>query len=231
MNYTLVVSSKNIKTGPIPVSMTSAESCPKSCPFNGKGNGCYSATGPIAWVWNKLTNGKIGVDFKTFLSGISSIPEGQIWRLNQSGDLPGKSNRINGRQLSQLTKANSGKKGFAYTHKPVTGNSFVARQNRKHIKTANKNGFTINLSANNLREVDRLIKLKIGPVVTVLPENSPKTIFTKDGNKVIVCPAQTSDKNVTCSSCQLCQKSNRSVTIGFRAHGVAKKKVNLIAQY
>lgn len=229
MFYHLTLVSNNQKTGPIPVSTSSNQTCPIVCPL--KNNGCYSSSGKMVFHWNKVSNGLRGSNFNEFLLKIKSLPQNQFWRHNQSGDLMGKHNRINGKELSQLTKANSGKKGFTYTHKPVTGNSFVARQNRKHIKAANENGFTINLSANNIGEVDKLVKLKIGPVVTVVPENSPKTIFTKSGNKIIVCPAQSSEKNITCSSCQLCQKSNRSVIVGFRAHGTAKKKVNLIANY
>lgn len=232
MLYHLTLKSDNQKTGPIPVTITGNQSCPSNCRFNSKsgGGGCYAQSGPLALHWNKVSNGYRGTNFTEFCNAIKQLPKNQLFRHNAAGDLPGKDNRINGKQLSQLTKANLGKRGFTYTHKPVTGNSFVARQNRKHIKAANKNGFTINLSANNLSEVDKLVKLKIGPVVTVLPENSPNTVFTKNGNKVIVCPAQTKE-NISCSSCQLCQKSNRSVIVGFRAHGTAKKKVNLIANY
>ena len=61
-----------------------------------------------------------------------------------------------------------------------------------------------------------------------LPEGSPKTMFTKSGNKVIHCPATYSDTN--CAKCQLCS-TQRSVVVAFPAHGVAKKKVNLIANY
>ncbi len=228
MLYHLALKSKNIKTGPIPVSTTSNQSCPKNCAFRDNGS-CYAKSGPLAIHWSKVSNGLRGVKFNEFASQIKHlIPSNQIWRYGQAGDLPGKDNRINGPQLCQLTKANSGKKGFTYTHKPVIGKSFVARQNRKHIKAANKNGFTINLSANNIGEVDKLIKLKIGPVVTVVPENSPKTLFTKGGNKVITCPATYSDTN--CAKCQLCSKE-RSVVVAFPAHGTAKKKVNLIAEY
>lgn len=233
MNYTLVMSSQNVKTGPIPVSMTSAESCPISCPLNprgkdknGNGAGCYASVGPMAWTWNKLTQNKIGVNFSEFISAVKEIPVNQIWRHNQAGDLMGKENKINSNQLKSLVTANKGKKGFTYTHKPVTGQTQAVKNNRKIIKFANNNGFTINLSANNISEVDKLVKLNIGPVVVIVPENSPKTLFTKGGNKVITCPAVYS--NVNCASCKLCSKQ-RSVVVAFPAHGTQKNKVNLIA--
>jgi hypothetical protein len=228
MFYHLTLVSSNQKTGPIPVSTSSSETCPSACAL--RESGCYAKSGPLALHWSKVSKGERGSNFGEFCNSIEQLPANQVWRHNQSGDLPGEDNQINGEQLSQLTKANSGKKGFTYTHKPVLGNSFVARQNRKHIKAANKNGFTINLSANNIGEVDKLVKLKIGPVVTVVPENSPKTIFTKGGNKVITCPATYSNSNVNCAKCQLCSKQ-RSVVVAFPAHGTAKKKVNLIANY
>lgn len=228
MNYTLVMSSKNVKTGPIPVSMTSAESCPNVCEL--KNNGlCYAKNGPLSWTWNKLTNGKIGMNFKDFISGIKSIPKGQIWRHNQSGDASGKNDKINFNHLKSLVAANRGKRGFTYTHYPVINHKF-SKENKKAVKYANKNGFTINLSGNNLTHADKLKKLNIAPVVCIIPIGSPDTLYTPAGNKVIKCPAQRKDKNnVTCKSCQLCQKVNRSCIVGFESHGIQKGKVNLIA--
>jgi hypothetical protein len=83
------------------------------------------------------------------------------------------------------------------------------------------------LSADNLSQADKLIKLKIGPVVTLLPENYQDKSVTLGGNTVIVCPAQTRD-NVSCSSCKLCANVARAVIIGFKAHGSAKKAASKI---
>jgi len=47
------------------------------------------------------------------------------------------------------------------------------------------------------------------------------------GNKVTVCPATYKD-NVTCNSCRLCQKANRSTVVGFPVHGAKKKTAELI---
>ena len=44
--------SSNKKTGPMPVSTTSSETCPTTCPF--KGNGCYAESGPLAFLWHGL---------------------------------------------------------------------------------------------------------------------------------------------------------------------------------
>ena len=208
--------SGNIKTGAIPVTMTSRNSCPKSCAFYDKG--CYAKSGPLSWHWKKVKQ-----SFSHLIESIASLPADTFWRHNQAGDLVGVNEKINFLALKQIVKANKGKRGFTYTHK------YNDKSNFKKIKFCNDNGFTVNLSANNVKEVDKLAKLKIAPVVVVLPENAPDTIITKAGNEIIVCPAQRKE-GVTCSSCQLCQKVNRSVVVGFRAHGTAKKTVSKIAE-
>jgi hypothetical protein len=125
--------------------------------------------------------------------------------------------------LSDLVKAQSGKRGFTYTHKPMD-----SAHNREAVKAANEGGFTVNLSANNLAHADTLSALGIAPVVVVLPIDSPAKVQTPAGRKVIVCPAQQRN-NVTCETCGLCQKSARSVIVGFRAHGSSRKLVEAIA--
>jgi hypothetical protein len=225
MLYHLTVKSENVKTGPIPVTTSSKETCPSVCPLRGF---CYAALGQMNFHWNKVTNYRRGKSFKNHLKDLSKLPDNQLLRLSQAGDLPGKGNRINNRKLSKLIKAGKNKRFFGYTHKLVEGKSFVAKNNRKYIKEANKNGLTINLSANNLSHADRLKELNIGPVVAILPLNSPNTLFTPKGNKVIKCPSRYKE-NVTCATCQLCQKQ-RNIIVGFVAHGSAKKKISQMAE-
>jgi hypothetical protein len=158
-----------------------------------------------------------------FCKIVSKLPAGQVWRHNQAGDLPGVNGRINKKELHDLVNANRGKLGFTYTHKPMT----IA--NMREIKYANNNGFTVNLSANNLVHADELSNLGIGPVAVVLPSYQLENTKTPDGRAVIVCPAVTK-KNITCAKCKLCasNKNNRPI-VGFPAHGTSKKKVTIIA--
>lgn len=215
--YGFKMSSGNAKTGPMPVTTGPKSSCPNSCPM--KDNGCYASTGRINIHWLRL-NSK-GLDFRQLVLSIRMIQRGNIWRLNQAGDLPGRGENINALKLKQIVSANKGKRGFTYTHK------HVLKSNLKLIKFANDNGFTVNLSANNLAHADKLAGLNIGPVVVVTPIDAPKTLFTPKGRKVVQCPATYKD-GVTCLSCQLCQKQ-RSVIVSFPAHGIAKKRVDAIA--
>lgn len=214
MTYHLALRSNNAKVGPIPVSTSSAKTCPDECPL--KVRGCYARTGPLSWHWRKVTLSQRGDSWRDFVTMIKALPAGQLWRHNQAGDLPGEGSRINPTMMSALVEANHGKRGFTYTHKPLN------RQNRAAIASANRNGFTVNLSADNLREADSLANAGIGPVVVTLPEGAGPC-RTPEGRKVIICPAQTRD--TTCAECKLCSVANRSVIVGFLAHGQEKSSV------
>jgi hypothetical protein len=212
----LSAKSQNKKTGPIPVSTTERDSCPSSCAWYEKG--CYAKYGPLGLHWRKVV--ERGMTWLAFCKEIAKLPMGQVWRHNQAGDLPGKNKRIAFKALTQLVKANKGKRGFTYTHKPMN-----VPGNRTAVRYANKNGFVINLSADNLKHADELANLNIAPVCTVLPSDAPLKSFTPEGRHVIVCPAEYRDE-VNCGNCQLCGVSGRKSIIGFRAHGTASKTVS-----
>lgn len=206
----LALVSRNRKTGAIPVSMTSARTCPPSCPLLNAG--CYAEQHLIAMHWRRLSSGH-GMGWHAFCLQISSLDQGQIWRHNEAGDLPGDGELIDMVLLSQLVEANRGKRGFTYTHKrPEVADNAVA------ISDANRNGFTINLSADTLEEADKLASLAIAPVTLVLEHNAPLKQRTPAGRHVIVCPAEYSEM-VSCSTCKLCAVPTRKSIIGFRAHG------------
>jgi len=219
----LTLKSSNGKTGKIPVSTSSKDTCPDSCPMKKEGT-CYAGMGPLNLHWKKVTDSLRGSNYKAFCKSIAALSLGQFWRHNQAGDLAGKNLNIDSRKLRALVSANKGKKGFTYTHKLMLGQTVQAKHNRKLIKEANKNGFTVNLSADSLVDADRKAALCIGPVCVVLPIDAPSKLKTPKGRKVVVCPAQQRD-DISCAGCQLCQKQ-RSVIVGFRAHGTAKKKLN-----
>ena len=225
--YHLTRKSGNEKTGPLPVSTTSADTCPLACPFIGAG--CYAEAGKLGMHWGKVSQSVRGIAFSKFLTAVAAIPDGQLWRHNQAGDLPGKGNRIAAKALQTLARAVRHTKGFTYTHKPVEGTSLTARANRKAIRRANAAGFTVNLSANNAAHADSLADLKIGPVVAVLPSDAAPVTFTPAGRRIVTCPAQTRD-NVTCASCGLCQRQERNgIIIGFLAHGASRRRAESAA--
>ena len=219
--YHITLKSANAKTGPIPVSTISANTCPDICPF--KKGGCYAKSGPLALHWGKVNDGTRGTDLAGYIETIANFPTGQLWRHAQAGDLPGDGETIDGDALGEIVRANIGLRGFTYTHySPAIG------ENAKFIRGANEWGFTVNLSANNLDHADKLANLKIGPVVTVLPADSTENTFTPMGRRVVICPATIRD-GVSCATCQLCARQ-RDIIVGFPAHGTGKKLVEKTIQ-
>lgn len=207
--------SQNRKTGPIPVSVTEEKSCPSTCPL--RGAECYASLGPLGMHWRKVSKRERGGNFREFCGRVTRFPKGQLFRHNAAGDLPGKRNRLNKTFCLMLAKANKGRRGFTYTHYRPT------KHNLPILAMMNQEGFTVNLSADNLTMADQYVKLGL-PVTVTIPSDSKAGLRTPDGNVVVICPAQTQD-NVTCATCQLCQKQRKSI-IGFLSHGVRSKKLD-----
>jgi hypothetical protein len=212
--------SANRKTGPIPVTNTSANTCPDSCAL--KGAGCYAEIGPVAWRWRKLVPASAGYTLDELCALVRTIPGGSLWRHNVAGDLPGDNQTIDAPALRKLARANRGRRGFTYTHKPTTPDNVSAM----HEATAA--GFTINLSADNAARADSLAAHGL-PVVVVVPADAPKVSTTPHGRKIVLCPAESSDR-VTCANCGLCAVADRPYLIGFKPKGARKRIVNKLAK-
>lgn len=229
--YQLVFISQNGKTGPIPVSYQSRDTCPDSCALkHGDNPPCFAEAGYHTRLnWDKLDAGQRGYSFDQFLGAIQTLPRRQLWRYAIAGDLPGKGDHINAGDLRKLVKANKGKSGFTYTHKPTIGN----RHNTQQITLANVAGFTINISADSPSKADAVIDSGIkAPVVCILPvtdlENPAKQYRTPAGRLIVTCP-NSIRKRTTCAQCQICADPDRGFIIGFPAHGGRRHAAALIA--
>jgi hypothetical protein len=234
--FLFTAESRNAKTGPIAVTTSPREFCPDTCPL--KKSGCYAAQSNLGYIWRALSTTTAGQAFKngrsqigtvtwqTLVAAVTDLSPDTLWRHNQAGDLPGDGAAIDRVKLSELVVANSGKRGFTYSHYDVLGSA----HNRDAIADANKRGFTINLSGNSLSHADKLADTGAGPVVTLLAadQTGKRDIATPAGRRVVVCPATYRD-DVTCKSCGLCQRQSRNVIVGFPAHGAAKKAASQIA--
>jgi hypothetical protein len=219
MKYQFVAKSANVKTGPMPVTYSERKTCPPDCPLYK--NGCYGDDFFTRMVWDKVSTR--GVDIGPFCESIDKLPPATLWRHDVVGDLPGENGKIDPDHLGQIVRANIGKRGFTYTHKTTQP------ENLQWIKHANDWGFTINLSGNDADHADQLADHGVGPVVCIVPMDTPEKTTTPAGRPIVVCPAQTRD-DVTCKTCQLCQRQNRAVIVGFRAHGTKSKIVNQTAR-
>ena len=64
MSYAVqfTLKSSNVKTGPMPVSTTSSNTCPDACPL--RDNGCYAAAGPLGAMWRALSATTAGETFR-----------------------------------------------------------------------------------------------------------------------------------------------------------------------
>jgi hypothetical protein len=215
MRVHLSLKSANVKTGPIPVSTTERDSCPDDCAMRSE---CYAASGPLALHWAAVSAGTRGTDWGQFCTSIEALPLGQLWRHNQAGDLPQVGGTVDAVKLGQLVAANRGRRGFTYSHHRDAASL-------AWIRHANEWGFTVNLSANDLRDADHLADTGAGPVVVVLPSTQSENTVTPAGRRVVVCPA-TQRGDVSCATCQLCQRQ-RDTIVGFPAHGSRHRVINL----
>lgn len=214
--------SSNAKTGPIPVSTSSAATCPATCPF--KGNGCYAESGPLALHWREVTAGSRGTSAEQFFTEINSLPDGQLWRHNQAGDLPHTLGKISRRFIRGLVEANRGKRGFTYTHHSITKG-----ENLELIRYANRNGFRINISTESESAADAAVAAGLPAVMAVRSDESRTHWRTPAGNVVTVCPAQRDGEQwegVDCAKCQLCQTRSHRQIIAFLAHGTSKRRAD-----
>ncbi len=226
--------STNKKTGPMPVSTTSKDACAPDCAF--LDDGCYAKYGPLGMLWTGMTKAGPNASFRSgvatvrtidwsgLCANVKALPDGQIWRHNQAGDLPHAGGRIDCNKLARLVRANTGKRGFTYTHHNV----LQSKPNRDAVADAVADGFTVNLSGNNLAHADMLADLAIAPVVVVLPvEAGREGTVTPKGRRVVTCPATYRD-DVSCVTCQLCARM-REVIVGFPAHGAGRHKAAAVA--
>jgi len=217
LRFHLTRVSGNSKTGPIPVTTSSRDTCPSSCPF--RGQGCYADAGPLALHWGKVTAAERGVPFAQHCADLASLPPGQLVRLNQAGDLVHKHGRISRRFVRGIVAACRNLKAYTYTHHKLN-----IGENLQMLRFANRNGLTVNVSTETEAAADRAIESGLPAVLAVNSDEPRDTWHTPAGNVVLVCPAQRRDTD--CATCQLCRTRGRRVIIAFRAHGTGKKKAN-----
>ena len=220
LNFHFVKKSGNKKTGFMPVTYNSRLSCPDSCIF--KNNGCYAENYHTRLNWDKVTSGERGGTFKELLNNIKALKPGTIWRACVAGDIPSNNKgEISRTYIKGITEANKGLKGYTYTH-----NRLDIGENISLLKTANKKGFTVNISTETEAAADNAILNSLPAVIVVKSTETRRTWFTKNKNKILVCPAQTS--GINCIDCQLCQSRPKNLIIAFLAHGNMLKLIDKI---
>jgi len=219
MRAHLTLKSSNSKTGPIPVSTTERKSC-GACPL--KKSGCYADDFHLSMHWDLVSSGERGTDWDEHCDQIAALPEAQLWRANQAGDLPRKGKKIDRTKVRRLVAANHGKRGFTYSHHALSA------ENLSTLYEALIGGFVVNLSANNLTHADECADTGL-PVAVLLPTEQKTNTRTPAGRHVVICPAITHE-GVQCATCGLCANADRVAIIGFPAHSGGAKKADLVAR-
>ncbi len=209
--------SGNRKLGGLPATSSSRSTCPDNCSL--KKNGCYGENMPMSHHWNRMEHK--GITLEQLCEKLKDLPKFQLYRMWQVGDFPGNGGVIDFDSAAKLVKANKGRHGFAFSHYDPR-----LPENAAFFQHANDNGLTVNLSAESLVEADTYADLNVGPVVTLLPYNSPNT-KTPAGRDVTLCPATVNDR-MTCAKCGICAVPQRQAIVGFRSHGSRTKAVESV---
>jgi hypothetical protein len=230
MRFHLTLNSRNSKTGNMPVATSSKDTCPVHCPLRERV--CYARYGKLGFWWQAISRELHGSDLRTFIGKVSKIPEGALWRYGQAGDLPGDGRKIDARDLRSIVNAQSGRRGFCYTHylarpRGWTWSRWMATKTFRHnldaIRNANERGFTINISADTFPDADRLVRLNAAPVVVlVTPENEGRT-GTALGRRIRPCAHY--EVGLQCVDCGLCARADRLFIIGLPVHGSGRGHV------
>lgn len=218
--YHFKATSENSKLGPMASMRVSKDTCPDVCPL--KDAGCYAAVGRLNFHWRKLDNS--GLSLSQVVKVIKALPRESKIRLFEAGDSEHENGIIKTDALQSLVDATTSRDldVIAYTHHDLTIDANV-----RMIEKANRDGMTLNISLNNLSEIDKFRHVN-APKVVILPEGAPIK-FEYSGHSILTCPNQLKS-SITCSKCMLCAKKDRDFIIGFRAHGIQKRKVNALSK-
>ncbi|MBN21329.1 MAG: hypothetical protein CL678_08590 [Bdellovibrionaceae bacterium] len=221
----------NRKTGHIPVTYSNADTCPPSCEL-GQQNICYAKGGPTRMIWDRM---ETPINYQAMKDSFYSMvfdleyyikkAKRHHWnpriRGNITGDLPSKKGDrelINLRMVTRLSKAVKNARFLLYTHyRPTYGLNGAA------IATMNSfEGMTVNLSANTLDQAVEYKKLGVAPVTVVLPHDHNKKVTYHKGEKIVTCKYDWD--GTQCKWCTICWWKDRDFIVGFRGHGMNKRK-------
>lgn len=214
---TLVLSSKNKKTGDVAATYASIEStCPESCALKSEGT-CYAMGGRVAMTVRRLDSaGATAIEAAENeaeqIDAVKYVPGGKPMRVHVSGDCAtDESAKILGAALSRWV-ARGGGQPWTYTHawRSVSRESW---------------GESVSILASCDTAAQAMEATAKGWVpATVVPEfQGPKT-FEAGGVKWLPCQEQT--RGIPCVECKLCMREGdlraKGYGIAFAAHGMRK---------
>lgn len=210
--FIFVPRSGDEKTGPVAASYCPEDTCADRCPF--KGRGCYADNFRVRATWDRCETPE-ALSLVELTRKLEDLPTGRSYRHGIAGDLPGHGDTIDYRAWDRIQGA-AGHLGpsWAYSHKPLAA-----------LRRLRPGPITVNVSADTPEQADDAIASGL-PACLVVPEDAGPSV-TPGGNRWIICPAQTRD-DVTCATCLLCARPQRTVIVAFRAHGQGKRKLEQV---
>jgi hypothetical protein len=233
---TAVERSDNPKLGAGRCSATyvAQHSCPKSCPFFGKG--CYAESGPMLWSTRRLNKSTITDPVRIARQearAIDGLTGKRPLRLHVVGDSKTRrGTRLLAAAAGRYTERGGGRV-WTYTHAwrkvPRTDwgtvSVLASCETARDVRTAHRAGYAAALvvAAHRAGYAAALV------VAAHPADGRAHALDGAKGFKVIPCPNQT--RGVTCADCKLCFDSDRlhanKLVIGFSAHGGGAGKVRI----
>lgn len=215
--YQFVANSHNKKTGAMPVTSTSSNSCPVSC---GLYNDCYGKSSYTRIQWDKLD--KKGIDFNQLCNLISSLRKNSPIRFNVVGDLSNNNGVVDSVKLIKLANIvkNRALDMILYTHLEL----FYL--NVKAFQLAFSKGLNINISCETIEKAKKALNYGLNAVI-VLPIGSINKVLKVDNLVIVRCPNEYNAK-IQCVNCMLCSKNRveKRVVVAFTAHSTTKKRLS-----
>lgn len=214
MNLLFTAQSKNSKTGNVPTAWVgeSKEEAWGSCEgCSLRGNGCYAWNGRVQFGFlNIVRSNRNGADKSIEFALENRHKDAKMFRLTGIGDIGRCGDDIAASILSKIDDA--GLEPVGYTH-----------HWREDAVADTWKGV---LMASCETEADADLAVSQGWRATmIVNENVSKSFYTKAGNKVVICPAQTKE-GVTCNDCRLCNGEKKAAPIvAFQVHGNGTKAI------
>jgi hypothetical protein len=242
--YALVRQTENTKLGPVSVLRAGFDTCSKVCKL--KNNCfCYARSGRLSFCQPK----KDGDTWNQVVGKIQKLPDRQLIRLFDMGDLPGNGVTLDRSKCASLASSCDGLNAWGYTRYPVIpmqSDGMPDRIRQKvHDSTAHNRevlsemrvlgGVIMRPSLLPWELIPFLESSSNIPCSVVLPTDVYHTLdgidLGKSHGQIVLCEEQ-ENVSATCLHCalfhggeSLCSKADVRV-IGFKAHGILKEKMD-----
>lgn len=211
----VIAKSGNRKTGSIPVTYRPMTTCPTDCPFlpTGTIGGCYG-TGRLFGMAAKHS-GKIDVESATWKVRLGKERGARYLRDRVVGDVVTPEGTLDREYIAGITQVALANKlvPFGYTH---AWKQFTEQD----MSFLLDSGYVMNASTETHEDAERAIAA--GMQAVIVDDDTPEGSIVA-GRRLVTCPAEVRD-DVSCASCGLCAKPNRTVLIRFTTHGIARAK-------